>query len=215
MVVATWQAASAGRWPCWRQHADHVHRGRRRRPRGSRPLGSIAVTTFGALYDRRRDGAAWWRCAASPARATLRLQPRARRAARHLGLRHLRLLRRAPARPPPAGAGDLAQEDGRGVRDRPRGGHLHDLGARSTARASRTRRRCSSASASRWRRRSATSSSRSSSATSASRTRARCWRATAACSTASTRCSSRGPPRSPSWRCSARRNDRTSGLPCG
>ena len=45
----------------------------------------------------------------------------------------------------------------------------------------------------RSRRRSATSSSRSSSAIWASRTRARCWPGTAACSTASTPCSSPGP----------------------
>ena len=61
----------------------------------------------------------------------------------------------------------------------------------------------------RWPRRSATSSSRSSSATSASRTRGRCWPGTAASSTASTRCSSRGRRRSPSSPCSARAKEPT------
>ena len=44
----------------------------------------------------------------------------ARGADRHLGLGHLRLLRRPPPRPPPAGARDLAEQDRRGLRDRPR-----------------------------------------------------------------------------------------------
>ena len=91
-------------------------------------LGSVAVTTFGALYIGGGMASLVALRGLDGPRRPLRLEPRARGAARDVGLGHLRLLRRAPPRPPPPRARDLAQEDGRGLRDRPRGRHLHDLG---------------------------------------------------------------------------------------
>ena len=171
MVLATWRggigwslAALAA------QHPDHVPRGRRRRPaRVGARLGR-GDDVRRALH-RRRHG--------EPRRAARARRAPSDRFGWNLVLAVLlgtwasdifayfggRLLG-----PPPPGARDLAQEDGRGVRDRPRGRHLHDLGhalppgLHEPAGAARGRR------ASRSRRRSATSSSRSSSATSASRT---------------------------------------------
>ena len=84
----------------------------------------------GAVLDRRRPRVA--RAAARPDAERLRPQHPVRRAARHLGVGHLRLLRRAPVRPPAPGAGDLAEEDRRGLPDRLRVRRASPSGGRCT-----------------------------------------------------------------------------------
>ena len=172
-------------------------------------LGSVAVTTFGALYIGGGVASLVALRGLTGAERHLRLQPRARGPAGHVGLRHLRLLRRAAARSPSAGARDLAQQDGGGVRHRPGRRHLHDLGhalSRGLHEPPGAARGCRRG-AGRAARRPLRVVPRS--ATSASRTRGRCWPGTAASSTASTHCSLRVRRRSPSSPCSARAKEPT------
>ena len=169
-------------------------------------VGSISVTTFGALYvgygvaclvalrgARRRRAStsastSCSRCCWAPGPSDIFA---------YFG-------GRAPG-PSPAGARDLAQQDRRGLRDRPRGRHLHDLGDALPPGLQPISRRCSigvgvalAGSARRPLRVVPQARPRGQGLGHAARP------ATAACSTASTPCCSRGRPRSRSWPCSAR-----------